>query len=123
MFDLINFPHHPLLGRLPPSQKHHAVRPRLGHRIDDLLGKRFPALASVAICRACLHGETRIQHQDAALGPGGKEAASLWGIFEIWIILFDGRVDVSERWGRGLGGPHREAESVGFFGVVVGILA
>lgn len=114
---------HPLLRRHPPRQKHHALRPHPRHSVNDLLRKPLPSMVRVAVRLVRTDRETGIQHEDAAIGPGGEEAAVSGGRGEVGVVFFDGRVDVFEGGRGGGGGPDGEAEAVGLVEVVVGVLA
>lgn len=52
---------HPLRRRVPPRQKHHAVRPLLRHDINHLLRELLPSLISMAVRLVRSHRQTRIQ--------------------------------------------------------------
>ena len=46
----------------------------------------------VGVVRA--HREARVDHEDAAVGPGGKEAAVAGGFFEVRVVFLDGGVHI-----------------------------
>ena len=115
---------HPLPSRQPPRQKHHAPRPDPGNRIDDLLGKFLPSLIRVAIRVVRADRQTRVQQQDAAVGPGRQEAAVFRrGRFEGRVVFGQGEVDVFERWRGRSRRADGETEAVRLVVVVVGVLA
>lgn len=77
----------------------------------------------MAICFVCTHRKARIEQQDAAVGPRGKETAVVgWG-FERGVVLLEGLVHVLEGRRRAGGWADGEAEAVGLVDVVVGVLA
>ena len=50
------------------------------------------------------NGETSVDEEDTAVGPGGEETAIIWGRGEAWVVFFEGFEDVfeggrSRRWG------------------------
>lgn len=113
----------PLLRRLSPSQKHHPLRPLRSHSINHFLRESFPTLLGMGISFVRTHGEAGIEHEDAAIGPGGEEAAIFGWRGEVGVVFFEGDVHVFER-GRGRGRwSDGEAEAVGLIDVVVGVLA
>jgi hypothetical protein len=113
----------PLLRRRAPAQKHDAALAHAHDGVDDALGEALPAFVRVAVGLVRLHRQTRVEQQDAAVGPGRQQAAVVRGRLEIWVVLFQTDVDVAQRGGQFGARPDGEAEPVGLVVVVVGVLA
>ena len=115
---------HPLRRRRPPRQKHDPVRPPPRHDVNHLLRKLLPAAVGVAVGLVRAHRQARVEQQDAAVRPGGQQAAFFGRRFEgVGVFDLEELVDVGEgggRWGRRADG---EAEAVGLVEAVVGVLA
>jgi len=67
-------------------------------------------------------GETSIEHEDAALRPGGQKTTVTGGLDEGRVVVFKGDVHIPKG-RRGSGGrPDGEGEAVGLVYVMVGVL-
>lgn len=116
-------PPQPLPRRRSPGKKHHAPRPHFRHGIDNLLGEFLPAVIGVAVGFARFDRQAGVEHQHAAVGPGGEQAAILGRGQERRVVVFKGDVDVFEGWGGAGRWADGESEAVSLVGPVVGVLA
>jgi len=114
---------HALAGGGAPGHEDDAACALGGHEVDDALGEAFPAAVGVAVCLVGAHGEAGVEHEHAAVGPGGEEAGVFGGRRKGGVVLLEAGVHVLEG-GRGGGWcPDGEGEAVGLVVVVVGVLA
>ena len=114
----------PLRGGRAPGQEDNAARPALRDGVDDLLREALPAVAGVAVGLVRAHGQAGVQQEDAAIGPGGEQAAAARRRFEgCGKVVLQAGVDVLERGWGGRGWANGEGEPVGLVDVVVGVLA
>jgi hypothetical protein len=80
-------------------------------------------MVTVGICLVGSNGETGIDEEDTAVGPGGEETPVLWGWSEVWVILCEGFEDVFEgRWSGGRSADG-ETETMGLIEVMIRVLA
>lgn len=114
---------HPLARRFAPRQEHDTPRPGLDHGVDYLLCEALPAFSGVAVGLVRAHGETGVEEENAAVCPGGEEAASVGRGVKGRVVRFQGGVDVLQGWRSRGGRADGEAETVGLVEVVVGVLA
>lgn len=69
------------------------------------------------------NGEARVEEEDALVGPRSEKTAVLgWGS-ETGVFLFDGGVDVLERWRSARWWADGEAEAMSLIVSVVGVLS
>jgi len=113
----------PVLRRRAPSQEHDAIRPDLGHSVDDLLRQQLPALARMRVCFTPADSEAGIEQQDATICPWCEEATLVGRWLVFGVVDLECLVDVLEGWWCWCGWANGEAEAVGLVGAVVGVLA
>lgn len=87
-------PGHALPRRVSPRQKHHAAHAHFGHGIDDFLGEFLPAVVGVAVGFGRLDCQAGVEHQHAAVRPGGEQASVLGGRAEGGVVVFQRDVHV-----------------------------
>lgn len=114
---------HPLPGRIPPRQKHDPARARFRHGVDHLLREFLPAVVCVAVGFGRLDCQAGVEHEHAAVRPGGEQAAVLRRGLEVWIVVFQRDVHVFQRGWGSRWGAHGEGEPVRLVDAVVGVLA
>ena len=111
------------LRRLAPGEEHDSAGPFGVDDVDDLLRQALPAFVAVAVGVVSADGEAGVEEEDAAVGPGGEQAAVLGWWAEVWVVLLERGVHVLERWWSWGRRPDREAQSMRLVVVVVGVLA
>jgi len=87
-------PHHSLLRRASPRQKDNALFPLPAHGLYHFLREPLPALACMTIRFVCAHGQTGIEEQHTAVGPGCQESGFVGRRLEVGIVSGEGDVDV-----------------------------
>jgi len=111
------------LGRRSPSQEHHSSGPLRSNSIYDLLREFLPAAIGMRVGFVSTHGETGVEQEDAAVGPGSEEAAVLGGWDEGGVVFGKRFVDVFQGGRGGSWGLDGEREAVCLVVVMVGVLA
>jgi hypothetical protein len=84
----------PLPSGRAPGQEHHAPAPLRRHGVDDLLREALPAVVRVRVRLVGADRQAGVEQEDAAVGPGGEEAASVRGRGEVGVVVLEAFVDV-----------------------------
>ena len=134
----------PLLRGRTPREEDDAGAPLLGHDLEHPLREALPALALVRVRLVRLHGQARVEEEDAAVRPRGQQAAVLGRRVERGVVLLQRLapgvslackqgsenpganaylVDIQERRRRGRRRAHGKAHAVRLVEVMIRVLA
>lgn len=113
---------HALCRGRAPGQKNDAPGTHARDNLQRLLGQALPAFIRMAGGLVGANRQASVEHQDAALGPGGQEATFVGRALEGRVVVLDAGEDVDEGRGRGRGRADGEGQTMGLVVVMVRVL-